>query len=122
MSEWYDACSAGGRFQYPYVDPLDTSACRGADAEDYTTWGLVDVASLPGCVGPDGAYAQVHDLSGNAAEWDNSCDGDGPDDACRIRGGSWQHNERGLRCAMAAELHWPRMRQVSAVGFRCCAD
>ncbi len=122
VSEWHAACTSGGAHAYPYGDALDTAICRGADAEDYTTWGLVDVGTLAGCHPPSGPYAEVFDLSGNAAEWDNGCDGDGPDDPCRIRGGSFEHNERGLRCAMARDLRWPRTRRVPSVGFRCCAD
>ncbi|MDZ4065220.1 MAG: SUMF1/EgtB/PvdO family nonheme iron enzyme, partial [Coriobacteriia bacterium] len=122
ISEWHAACTSGGRYDYPYGSVLDTTVCRGADAEDHTTWGLGDVGSFPGCHSPDPPYGDVYDLSGNAAEWDGSCDGDGPSDGCRIRGGSFEHNEHGLRCAMGRDLHWPRMRRVSAVGFRCCAE
>ncbi len=122
VSEWHAACTSGGRYAYPYGDALDTTICRGADAEDYTTWGLGDVGSFSACHGPDAPYGDVYDLSGNAAEWDNGCDGEGPDDPCRIRGGSFQHHAQGLRCAMARDLRWPRMRRMEAVGFRCCAD
>jgi sulfatase modifying factor 1 len=122
ISEWHAACTSGGTYDYPYGDDVDTTICRGADAEDYTTWGLGEVGSFTGCHSPDASYSDVYDLSGNAAEWDNGCDGEGPDDPCRIRGGSYQHHEHGLRCAMAQELRWPRMRRVAAVGFRCCAD
>jgi len=122
VSEWHAACTSGGRYDYPYGNELDTTVCRGADAEDHTTWGFGDVGSFPGCHSPDSPYDAVYDLSGNAAEWDGSCEGEGADDGCRIRGGSFEHNEHGLRCAMGRELYWPRMRQVQAVGFRCCAD
>lgn len=122
VSEWHAACTSGGVYDYTYGNELDTTICRGADAEDYTTWGLGEVGSFDGCHSPDGPYAAVYDLSGNAAEWDNGCDGDGAEDPCRIRGGSFQHNEHGLQCAMARDLRWPRMRRVVAVGFRCCAD
>ena len=122
ISEWHAACSSGGSYDYPYGDTLDTTICRGADAEDYTTWGIVEAASQSGCHSPDAPYSQLYDLSGNAAEWDNSCDGDAADDGCHIRGGSYQHNEHGLRCAMARDLRWPRTRRHQAIGFRCCAD
>ncbi|PRP91094.1 Formylglycine-generating sulfatase enzyme [Enhygromyxa salina] len=122
VSEWHAACTSGGEYDYTYGDALDTQICRGADAEDYTTWGFVEVGTLPGCHSPVDAYSGVYDLSGNAAEWDNGCDGDTPDSPCRIRGGSFEFNDVGLRCAMAADLRWPRMRQVVSVGFRCCAD
>lgn len=122
VSEWQAACSSGGKYAYPYGNDLSTTKCRGGDAEDYSTWGLGDVGSFPECHSPAAPYGEVFDLSGNVAEWDNGCDGDGMGDACRIRGGSFQHNEHGLRCAMARDLHWPRMRKVEAIGFRCCAN
>lgn len=117
-SEWFAACSSGGRYDYTYGDELDTTICRGADAEDYTTWGLADVGSFAECHSPDADYAAVFDLSGHVAEWDDACNEQG----CRIRGGSYQHHAHGLRCAMGERLFWPRTRTVSAVGIRCCAD
>lgn len=122
LSEWQAACSAGGRHEYTYGDTLDTKICRSGDADDYTEWGLGAVGSFAGCHSPEAAYAAVHDLSGNAAEWDNSCVSDSPEAGCHIRGGSYQHNKHGLRCAMGERLEWPRMFAVSSVGFRCCAD
>lgn len=122
VSEWQAACSSGGDHDYTYGDELDTQVCRGADAETHETWGFVDVGSLEGCHSPDDGYASVFDLSGNAAEWDDGCESDDPDASCRIRGGSFEHNTHGLRCAMGERLGWPRMRKVVSVGFRCCAD
>ncbi len=122
VSEWHAACTSGGANAYTYGNELDTQTCRGGDAEDYTTWGFVDVGTLPGCRSPESAYSAVYDLSGNAAEWDNACDGDDPDSPCRIRGGSFEFNDVGLRCSMAENLRWPRMRKVVSVGIRCCAD
>jgi formylglycine-generating enzyme required for sulfatase activity len=122
VSEWHAACTSGGEHEYTYGDELDTQVCRGGDAEDHTTWGLVDVGTLGGCHSPESAHSAVYDLSGNAAEWDNACDGDEPDSPCRIRGGAFEYQGVGLRCAMAENLRWPRMRQVVAVGFRCCAN
>lgn len=121
-SEWFAACSSGGAHEYTYGDELDTQTCRGADAETHETWGYVDVGSLSECHSPAAEYAEVFDLSGNAAEWDGACEGDDPDAGCRIRGGSFEHNTIGLRCAMGERLAWPRMRKVVSVGFRCCAD
>ncbi|PRQ09087.1 formylglycine-generating enzyme family protein [Enhygromyxa salina] len=121
VSEWHAACTAGGESEYSYGDEYDPLTCRGADAEDYTTWGFVEVGTLAGCHSAVDPYSGVYDLSGNAAEWDNGCDGDEPDAPCRIRGGSFEFNDVGLRCAMAGDLRWPRMRQVVSVGFRCCA-
>jgi len=121
-SEWQAACSSGGKNDYTYGNEEDTQVCRGGDAEDYTTWGTGDVGSFSGCHSSDAGYEEVFDLSGNVAEWDNSCEGDAEADGCRIRGGSYQHQGRGLRCTMAKGLRWPRTRTASSVGFRCCAD
>jgi formylglycine-generating enzyme required for sulfatase activity len=122
VSEWFAACSSNGRYAYTYGDEFDTDRCRDADADDHTQWGLAEVGSFPDCHSPEAAYADVLDLSGHVAEWDNSCKGDGPEAPCRIRGGSFQHHSRGQRCDMGRELEWPRNRRVEAVGFRCCAD
>ncbi|MEZ4219850.1 MAG: SUMF1/EgtB/PvdO family nonheme iron enzyme [Polyangiaceae bacterium] len=122
VSEWQAACSSGGKYEYTYGSSFDTNACRDADADDYTTWGLADVGSFTDCHSPEAAYAKVFDLSGHVAEWDNACADESADGACRIRGGSYQHHAHGTRCAMGSELAWPRSRKVDAVGFRCCAD
>ncbi|HMR04325.1 MAG TPA: SUMF1/EgtB/PvdO family nonheme iron enzyme [Polyangiaceae bacterium] len=121
-SEWQAACTSGGKYEYTYGSTFDTDACRDADADDYTTWGLDDVGSFAGCHSPDAAYAKVFDLSGHVAEWDDSCVDDSADAGCRIRGGSYQHHAHGTRCAAGKELAWPRTRTVDSVGFRCCAD
>lgn len=122
VSEWHAACTSGGAHEYTYGNEPNSDACRDGDADDYTTWGMGDAGSFSDCHSPDADYADVYDLSGNVAEWDNGCDGDAPGDSCRIRGGSFEHQGMGLRCAMAKNLHWPRMRAVGSVGFRCCGD
>ncbi|MCA9646273.1 MAG: SUMF1/EgtB/PvdO family nonheme iron enzyme, partial [Myxococcales bacterium] len=121
-SEWFAACTSGGKYDYTYGSTLDTSVCRDADADDYTEWGLSDVGSFAACHSPDAAYSKVFDLSGHVAEWDQGCQSDDAEAPCRIRGGSFQHHAQGLRCDMGRALEWPRTRQVEAVGFRCCAD
>lgn len=118
VSEWFAACSSGGMHEYTWGDELSTTTCRGADAEDYTTWGLAAAGSFADCRSPIAEYSDVLDLSGHVAEWDDACN----DEGCRIRGGSYQHHAHGLRCAMGTRLYWPRERTVSAVGIRCCAD
>lgn len=122
VSEWHAACTSGGKYVYSYGNEFNTDTCRDADADDYTTWGLDDVGSFDQCHSPDADYDRVLNLSGLAAEWDNSCDGDEADSPCRIRGGSFQHHAHGLRCDMGRGLMWPRTRTVDSVGFRCCAD
>lgn len=122
VSEWHAACTSGGKYDYSYGNTFDTDACRDADADDYTSWGLADVGSFAQCHSPDAPYQKVFDLSGHVSEWDNSCKSDAADAPCRIRGGSFQHHAHGTRCDMGRELEWPRSRTVDSVGFRCCAD
>lgn len=130
VSEWHAACTSGGQYEYTHGnEPVlveetgdANPGCRDADTGHYSTYGFSDVGSFSECHSPDADYAAVYDLSGHAAEWDNSCDGDDPDAPCRIRGGSFEHHGRGLRCAMARGLRWPRSRRAVSVGFRCCAD
>ena len=121
-SEWEAACTSGGVNEYTYGNELDPQRCRGGDAEDYMTCGFVDVGSLTEGRSSVEGYEDVYDLSGHAAEWDNACEGDDEDSPCRIRGGSFEHQGVGLRCAIAANLRWPRERREVSVGFRCCAD
>ncbi|MEZ4369607.1 MAG: SUMF1/EgtB/PvdO family nonheme iron enzyme [Polyangiaceae bacterium] len=45
-SEWFAACTSGGKYDYTYGSTLDTSVCRDADADDYTQWGLGDVGTF----------------------------------------------------------------------------
>ncbi len=73
LSEWHAACTSGGSYDYPYGNELDTTICRGGDAEDYTTWGLGDVGSFSGCHSPDDPYGGadsplVHSESGSSRE------------------------------------------------------
>ncbi len=118
VSEWHAACTSGGKYEYTYGDVFDTDICRDANADDYTTWGMADAGSFEQCHSPEPGYAKLLDLSGHVSEWDNSCSEDG----CRIRGGSFEHNSYGTRCAMGKELAWPRLQTAGSVGFRCCAD
>lgn len=50
VSEWHAACTSGGSYDYPYGNDLDTTLCRGADAEDVSTWGLGEVGILLGAI------------------------------------------------------------------------
>lgn len=122
VSEWHTACTSGGKYNYSYGNEFNTDICRDADADDYSTWGMDDVGTFDQCRSPDAPYNEAVDLSGHVAEWDNSCDGDGTDAACRIRGGSFQHHAHGTRCDMGRALKWPRSRHGDSIGFRCCAD
>lgn len=65
-------------------------------------------------------YSNLNHLSGNVAEWEDSCvDGGDPSAECRVRGGSFRSwNEEEIACS-----HFATMRRDAVgphVGFRCC--
>jgi formylglycine-generating enzyme required for sulfatase activity len=114
-SEWYVACSAAGAKVYPYGNAVDVAAC-------------VDRASSPqdkNAARCEGGYPGIHHMSGNVAEWDNTCES-GPDpkaDGCRARGGAfWAANDPAqpdlLRCD--AVQGGGRSGTYNDRGFRCC--
>ena len=120
LSQWFNACTSGGRYDYTYGDTLDGAACRGADED---MWAWIEVGSLASCQSPDSSYAGVFDLSGNVMEWEDACDGDqSAEDSCRLRGGSFNNSGTGLRCDMGENLLFARSAFYVGVGFRCCAD
>jgi hypothetical protein len=71
-----------------------------------------DAGSKVDCKASDAVY----DLSGNLAEWEDSCDVGG---ACRVRGGSHTSTRSGdLGCA--ADERQPKTTRSDEIGFRCC--
>ncbi len=113
-SEWFAACSAGGSRSYPYGENYDQAACFSQQAAGTSP---VAVASHPGCVG---GYPGIYDMSGNAWEWEDSCDTyTGPGDNCLIRGGGTAQDATGLTCATKVAV--ARNDTTGDRGFRCCA-
>lgn len=122
-SQWYRACSAGGVYQYPYGNTVQTTYCNGAEQWSATYLGLghsVAVGSLPNCVTSATGYADVYDLSGNVLEWEDSCNGTEQSANCHARGGSFDTLSSGLHCGVDDGT----MRKViyDDLGFRCCSQ
>lgn len=111
-SQWYAVCSAGGAKTYPYGSTYQATTCNGAEYTEPDA--TLPVGTASGCVG---GYPGVYDLSGNVWEWEDSCAGTGSNDDCRIRGGSFLHNN-GLECGFANKGYRSAMTQH--IGFRCC--
>ncbi len=110
VDEWYNACSSGGVKAYPYGDEYSGATCNGL--ENGGT--LKAVAATDSCV-----VGGIYDLSGNVAEWENSCDGDdSSSDLCRLRGGDYLGRSETLACA--ADQAFQRSAFGPDVGFRCC--
>jgi hypothetical protein len=66
-----------------------------------------------------GAAPGLYDMSGNVAEWEDSCNGStGSGDDCRVRGGSYPDGSAALECK--ADKSLKRDAKLDDVGFRCC--
>ena len=119
VSEYYNACSSGGVHPYPYGDVFVEDRCVGDDA--YPGCGQGTCATVPiwwgeGCVSFDPGYEGVYGLTGNAAEWVDSCD----QGYCAVRGGSVESSESDMHCD--SYFTATRLGHGNYVGFRCCAD
>ncbi|MBI5531167.1 MAG: SUMF1/EgtB/PvdO family nonheme iron enzyme [Deltaproteobacteria bacterium] len=125
-SEWFDACSDHGARRYPYGDTYQSDSCNGLDHSGCKTGSEpgcrpLPAGTLPSCASKGG----ILDLSGNVAEWEDSCDGaTGKKDGCRIRGGTVAASQYELICSEPGMYYGvaPRDGVGEAVGIRCCAD
>ncbi len=115
-SQWYAACSSDGKLGFPYDSSYGIGFCNYNNRLS-----PVDVASLSSCQAPP-PYAGVYDMSGNVAEWEDSCDNTakGATANCRLRGGSF----------VADTIYYPicsldvsvaRNTYRDTIGFRCCS-
>jgi formylglycine-generating enzyme required for sulfatase activity len=120
-SEWFNACSRGGVYQFPYGDIYDPTACNGGDTG--LPEGLVDVGSFLAC---EGGYSGIWDMSGNAWEWigNGACSTSlGAGDVCVAAGGASYAGQSALRCrTLSAPTDFTRSSRQHRLGFRCCAD
>ncbi len=119
QSQWYNACTSGGKNAYPYGSVYGGATCNGKDAGKMAATAAGSMAS---CQSSEAGYSGVYDLSGNMYEWEDSCNGSsGKEDGCRIRGGSFFFLSDRLRCADLYRYDYQRSATASDVGFRCCA-
>jgi hypothetical protein len=118
QSEWFNACTAQGVNLYPYGSTFEAGRCY--DGTYGQAVGVVDspMNMPPGlCLG--GAPGLKH-MSGNAFEWEDSCDMTGT--TCRVRGGSYvaSLNPNLLRCDTDEFRAALPPNNYPDVGFRCC--
>ncbi len=75
-------------------------------------------------LGCAGGSLNLYQMSGNVAEWEDSCDGPDATSSCNLRGGSYAASgvDTTLRCdAARTQVRLPTTAGVLAdVGFRCC--
>lgn len=117
VDQWFNACSTQGHQTYPYGQSFVAAKCNGgalANAGDSASQTQNFWAS---CLG---GVSDLYQMSGNVAEWEDSCSGTtGATDTCRVRGGSYASaDSAGLQCN--ADATQRRDYQGADVGFRCC--
>jgi hypothetical protein len=119
------ACSGASNTDYPYGNTYQAQTCNGLDY-DGISGGSDDNVLLPtGSMQQCSSADDIHDLSGNAAEWTSTqtgTTGGTPNLAIyEAKGGSFETPALGLSC------HFTMSRYASnailpELGFRCCKD
>lgn len=112
VDQWMAACSGSGAQAYPYADTFDPARCN----DQSPAGGPWQAGSGVDCKTVGFA---IFDMSGNVAEWEDSCiDAGARDVRCRVRGGSFASSDVEVACAADAlqDINTPSAR----IGFRCC--
>jgi formylglycine-generating enzyme required for sulfatase activity len=147
---WFNACSAQGTKGWPYSTVFDSSKCNGAGNgvpgtyqagirdgygfgganQDTGVYDTVQADVLgnitniaPWHSGCQGGSVNVYQMSGNVAEWEDSCDAATTAANCQLRGGSYAANNdpSPLRCdAARSEQRMAGDSALADVGIRCC--
>ncbi|WP_437659583.1 formylglycine-generating enzyme family protein [Sorangium sp. So ce1182] len=123
-SEWFNACSGQGTNEYPYGHTYEAK-CKVGDPTGEFARKPVPPTPLPPVPACEGGVTGLYQMSGNAAEWENSCDAEG---RCLIRGGSRASERdageattefRDVRCDAVESA--PRLDNTDPdISFRCC--
>ncbi len=123
VSQWYSACSQGGKTAYPYGDTYDPQACNAAAYGG--TASVTDVGAWPRCKGTTAPYSQLLDMSGSVEEFTDEClvftDYSGYSSfLCAVRGGYFLLPPDRLTCPEQGVVYTLDSRSYR--GFRCCKD
>lgn len=107
-SQWFNACTQGGKTTYAYGDEPNAELCSSA------------AQSLASCKGSIPPYDQVLDLGGSVGEWEDLCDEIGN---CAVRGSLQMEGGTG-RCdeVLGIVARSGASSSSLSIGFRCCAD
>lgn len=124
-SEWYNACSQGGKTAYPYGDTFEPGTCGDTEAyEQNLSQGMTEdqarKTTPDTCHGTMAPFDEVFQMSGSVAEWEESCDLEREPPACLVRGG-WKYQppqDEVLRCDGSFTQSLDRCHPF--FGFRCC--
>lgn len=120
-SQWYNACSQGGKTRYPYGDEENKNICAVSGSP--LTKGerpALDADSAPECHGQAPPFSFVTNLAGNVGEWEDSCAFYAPGQSryCHIRFGGWVIPTEWCGSDSAV----PPVTASGSIGFRCCKD
>lgn len=120
VGQWRHACSYGASPAWPYGASADATRCNTIErAPDGGTNAVVPVRSLTACNGTSPELNALYDMSGNVAEWEDSCQATtGEGDSCRVRGGSFRDKATVSSCGVSTTRN--RSDRQDWVGFRCC--
>lgn len=114
VDQWHHACTNGGLLPFPYGPIYKPNVCNVHDY-DPNQDAVMPTGALPSCEAP---VSGLFDMSGNVWELTDTCSGDGPDDPCIRRGGSYFSKQIDLGCYIQSMRS--RKDVYAYVGFRCC--
>ncbi len=113
VDQWFAACSLDGTRVYPYGDSYRPEACNTENSVSGPSSVEVHASCTSSAAGP-------FDMSGNVAEWIDSCSGAGDGELCMHRGGQYKNSGKDAACKANGSVS--RRSKYPDLGFRCCAD
>jgi hypothetical protein len=109
LSQWFNACSAGGALAYPYGNTFDLTICGGE-----RTLPLQNAGTPAQCVG---GYPGLYNMSGNLWEWTDCCPSSS---SCYAMGGAYDGTQADNACN--GTRNWVATDGAGNIGIRCCSD
>lgn len=113
--EWFFACTGGDPDRsYPYGSAYQPGICNDSLSQP----SVADVTDNPDCVG---GLPDLLNMSGNAFEWQDSCESDDEAAGCYVRGGDFTRDADFVTCDTAI-THVRTENRYRGIGIRCCRD
>lgn len=139
-AQWFNACTGGGAYPFPYGAAYNAQACTTNDTTHVACDGPVCTeaanqgqdcsictptvgGSVASCAAQSGPYAGVYDLSGNVSEWVDACQQfpGGLNTSCHTMGGHFRSNPDETRCDTFSNWAF-KITAGPWLGFRCCGE